>query len=115
VEQMPETVSVSNDAEDSLLVVRAGEQGDAGRVRAIKGANPGIMKPPRIELDIKSGEVSVASMGSNAVLFFPVTADGDVKPLRLIRGGPSNQIALNIGNPGAVGYDTKRDQILVPN
>jgi len=44
-----------------------------------------------------------------------VTANGDVKPLRIIRGGPADQPALNIGNPGAVGYDSKRDQILVPN
>ena len=57
----------------------------------------------------------MASMGTHAVLFFPLTANGDVKPTRIIRGGPADQPALNIGNPGAVGYDSKRDQILVPN
>src|SRR2546426_936884 len=106
---------VANDADDSILVFRAGDQGDVAPIRAIKGPNTGIKNPPGIALDIKNGEVSVASMGTHAVLFFPVTADGDVKPSRIIRGGPSDQIALNIGNPGAVGYDTKRDQILVPN
>src|SRR5216117_3219190 len=106
---------VANDADDSILVFRAGDQGDVAPIRAIKGPSTGIKNPPGIALDIKNGEVSVASMGSHAVLFFPVTADGDVKPSRIIRGGPSDQIALNIGNPGAVGYDTKRDQILVPN
>src|SRR5947207_37529 len=106
---------VANDADDSILVFRAGDQGDVAPIRAIKGPTTGIKNPPGIALDIKNGEVSVASMGTHAVLFFPVTADGDVKPLRIIRGGPANQVALNIGNPGAVGYDTKRDQILVPN
>jgi DNA-binding beta-propeller fold protein YncE len=106
---------VANDADDSILVFRAGDKGNAAPIRTIKGPNTGIKNPPGIALDIKNGEVSVASMGTHAVLFFPVTADGDVKPLRIIRGGPANQIALNIGNPGAVGYDTKRGQILVPN
>jgi hypothetical protein len=46
---------------------------------------------------------------------FPMTANGDVAPTRVIRGGASNQPSLIIGNPGGVGYDTKREQILVPN
>jgi hypothetical protein len=54
-------------------------------------------------------------MGNASVTVFPVTADGNVKPVRTIRGGPVGAIGLNIGNPGAVGYDTKRQQVLVPN
>ena len=81
----------------------------------IKGPNTGIKNPPGIALDVKNSEISVVSMGTHSVLIFPVTANGDVKPSRVVRGGPSNQVALNIGNPGAVGYDSKRDQILVPN
>ena len=106
---------VANDADDSILVFRSTDKGDAAPIRTIKGPNTGIKNPPGIALDTKNGEISVASMGTHAVLFFPVTANGDVKPSRIIRGGPANQPALNIGNPGAVGYDTKRGQILVPN
>ena len=106
---------VANDADDSILAFRASDKGDAAPIRMIKGPNTGIKNPPGIALDVKNEEISVASMGTHAVLFFPVTADGDVKPSRIIRAGPANQVALNIGNPGAVGYDTKRDQILVPN
>jgi DNA-binding beta-propeller fold protein YncE len=106
---------VANDADDSILVFRASDKGNVAPVRMIKGPHTGIKNPPGITLDVKNGEISVASMGTHAVLFFPVTANGDVKPSRIIRGGPANQVALNIGNPGAVGYDTKRDQILVPN
>ena len=106
---------IANDADDSILVFRAGDKGNVAPIRTIKGPNTGIKNPPGIALDIKNAEISVASMGTHAVLFFPVTADGDVKPSRIIRAGPANQVALNIGNPGAVGYDSKRCQILVPN
>jgi len=106
---------VANDADDSILVFRATDKGDVAPIRMIKGPNTGIKNPPGIALDIKNNEISVVSMGTHSVLIFPVTANGDVKPSRIIRGGPSNQLALNIGNPGAVGYDSKRDQILVPN
>ena len=108
-------IFVANDADDSILVFRATDKGDAAPIRMIKGPNTGIKNPPGIALDVKNNEISVVSMGTHSVLTFPVTANGDVKPSRVVRGGPSNQIALNIGNPGAVGYDSKRDQILVPN
>lgn len=106
---------IANDADDSILVFRAADKGNVAPVRVIKGPNTGIKNPPGITLDTKNNEIAIASMGTHAVLFFPVTGNGDIKPLRIIRGGPADQIALNIGNPGAVGYDTKRDQILVPN
>jgi len=106
---------VANDADDSILVFRTTDKGNVAPIRTIKGPNTGIKNPPGLALDTKNEEISVASMGTHAVLFFPVTANGDVKPSRIIRGGPADQLALNIGNPGAVGYDTKRDQILVPN
>ncbi len=106
---------VANDADDSILVFRAGDKGNAAPIRTIKGPNTGIKYPPGIALDMKNEEIVIASMGTHSVLFFPLTANGDVKPLRIIRGGPADQLALNIGNPGAVGYDTKRRQILVPN
>jgi DNA-binding beta-propeller fold protein YncE len=115
VHQERQELFVANDADDSILVFRTTDKGNVAPIRTIKGPNTGIKNPPGIALDPKNGEISVASMGSHAVLFFPITANGDVKPTRIIRGGPADQPALNIGNPGAVGYDSKRDQILVPN
>ena len=106
---------VANDADDSILVFRAGDKADVAPIRVIKGPNTGIKYPPSLTLDLKNAEIAVASMGTHSILFFPLTAAGNIKPSREIRSGPSNQVALNIGNPGAVGYDTKRDQILVPN
>ena len=106
---------VANDADDSILVFKAGDQGDVAPTRVIKGPKTGIKNPPGIALDAKLGELYVASMGTPAVTVYPVTASGDVAPLRTIRGGPKDAVGLMIGNPGAVGYDSKREQILVPN
>jgi len=96
-------------------VFHANDQGDAAPIRLIKGPKTGIKYPPGIALDEKLGELYVANMGNPSVTVFPVSASGDTTPLRTIRGGPAGAVGLMIGNPGAVGYDSKRDQILVPN
>jgi 6-phosphogluconolactonase (cycloisomerase 2 family) len=106
---------VANDADNSILVFRGSDQGDVAPTRTIKGAKTNIKSPPGIALDSKLNELYVASMGTPAITVFPVTANGDVAPLRTIRGAPAGTVSLMIGNPGAVGYDTKREQILVPN
>ena len=106
---------VANDAESSILVFSASAEGDAAPIRVIKGPNTGIIHSTGIALDAKLGELYVASMGTPSVGVFPVTANGDVAPFRTIRGAPVGTKSLMIGNPGAVGYDTRRGEILVPN
>ena len=44
---------------------------------------------------------------------YPLNTDGNAAPLRTIRSPPRGKEALATGNPGAVGYDTKRNRILV--
>jgi DNA-binding beta-propeller fold protein YncE len=106
---------VANDADSSVLVFSAQAEGDVAPIRVIKGPKTGIKHPPGIALDEKLNEIYLANMGNASVTVFPVTANGDVTPIRTVRGAPAGSVGLNIGNPGAVGYDTKRDQILVPN
>jgi len=106
---------VANDADNSILVFRASDDGDTAPIRIIKGPKTGIKSPPGIALDSKLGELYIANMGTPSITVFPVTANGDVPPTRTIRGGPEGAVGLMIGNPGAVGYDSKREQILVPN
>jgi DNA-binding beta-propeller fold protein YncE len=106
---------VANDADSSILVFRATDQGDAAPIRMIKGPKTGVKHPPGLALDAKLNELYVANMGSPTVTVFPVTASGDVAPIRTVRAGPVGAANLMIGNPGAVGYDSKREQILVPN
>ena len=106
---------VANDADSSMLVFKATDQGDVAPIRVVKGPKTGLKHPPGIALDEKLNEIYVANMGNSSVTVFPVTADGNVAPTRTVRGGPPDAVGLNIGNPGAVGYDSKREQILVPN
>jgi hypothetical protein len=106
---------VANDAGDAVLVFRTTDKGDTAPIRVIQGPNTGIKHPPGITVDEKRDELFVASMGNVSVRVFPVTANGNVSPLRIVRGGPQGTLALNIGNPGGVAYDTKRDEILVLN
>jgi DNA-binding beta-propeller fold protein YncE len=106
---------VANDADDSILVFRATDHGNTAPIRVIKGPKTRIKNPPGIALDVKLGELYVANMGNSSVTVFPATANGDVAPLRTVRGAAMGTANLMIGNPGAVGYDSKREQILVPN
>jgi hypothetical protein len=108
-------IFVANDADDSVLVFNITDNGNVAPKRVIKGPRTKIMNPTGVTIDPMNNELWVASMGNYTATVFPVTASGDVTPIRQIRGGPENGEALMIGNPGAVGYDSKRQEILVPN
>jgi DNA-binding beta-propeller fold protein YncE len=108
-------IFVANDGDDSVLVFRVTDGGDVAPTRVIKGRRTHVKNPSGIAVDAKNGELWVASMGNYDVSVFPIAARGDVAPLRVIRGGPAGAEGLMIGNPGAVGYDSKRQEILVPN
>ena len=108
-------IFVANDADDSVLVFRLSDNGDVAPTRVIKGPRTGLMNPTGIAVDAKNDEVWATSMGNYKVTAYPIDANGDVPPSRTIRGGPEGKVSQMIGNPGAVGYDTLRNQILVPN
>ena len=40
---------------------------------------------------------------------------GNAVPLRTIRSAPANKVSLKFGKTQAVTYDTKREEMLVPN
>ncbi len=106
---------VANDAGDSILIFRVTDSGDVAPVRIVKGPKTGIKNPTGVFVDSKNNEVWVSNMGNHSATVFSRTANGDVAPLRTIRSAPQGKLALAIGNPGATEYDTKRDEILVPN
>ena len=108
-------IFVANDADDSVLVFNITDNGDVAPKRVIKGTRTRIKNPTGVYVDAVNNELWVASMGNYTATVFPVTANGDVAPIRQIRGGPEKGEALMIGNPGAVGYDSKRQEVLVPN
>ena len=68
-----------------------------------------------VALDLENDEVWVANYGDHTALVFPRTGAGNVAPKRILRNAPSGSPTVGFGNPGAVAYDSKRDEILVPN
>jgi DNA-binding beta-propeller fold protein YncE len=106
---------VANDTGNSVLVFRADASGDVAPIRVIKGPDTEIDAPGGVFLDTKNNELWVSNYGNHSLNVYTRTADGNTAPLRRIRSGPLDSRALMIGNPGAVAYDTKREEILVPN
>ena len=106
---------VANDAGDSILVFRTTDSGDAAPVRIIRGPQTGIKNPTGIFLDLKNDELWVSNMGNHSATVYPRGGNGNIPPLRTIRSAPLGKVAMAIGNPGAAAYDSKRDEILVPN
>jgi DNA-binding beta-propeller fold protein YncE len=108
-------IYVANDPDHSILIFKTTDQGDVAPSRIIKGPKTGIQNPTGVFADIKNDELWVSNMGNHSATVYSRTASGDAAPLRTIRSAPAGKHALMIGNPGAVEYDSKRDEILVPN
>ena len=106
---------VANDTANSVLVFSADASGDVAPIRVIKGPDTELDAPGGVFLDTQNNELWVSNYGNHSLNVYALTADGDTAPLRRIRSGPADSRALMIGNPGAVAYDTKREEILVPN
>ncbi|MBI2818512.1 MAG: hypothetical protein HYX73_00905 [Acidobacteria bacterium] len=108
-------IYVANDAAHSILVFRTTDSGDVAPSRAIRGAKTQLRSPTGIFLDKQNDELWVSNMGNHRATVYPRTANGDVPPKRVIRSAPEGKRAQMIGNPGGVAYDSKRNEILVPN
>jgi DNA-binding beta-propeller fold protein YncE len=106
---------VTNDTDDSILVFDVAAAGNAAPRRVLKGQKTGLKNPTGVALDKKNGELWIANFGNHTATAYRLTAAGDVAPLRTVRAAPAGTPSLMIGNPGAVAYDSKREQILVPN
>jgi len=108
-------IYLANDADNSVLVFGAEDSGNVAPRRVIKGSRTGIKNPTGIYLDPKNQELWVASMGNHSATVYRMDASGNTPPVRTIRSAPADKQALAIGNPGGVAYDSKRQEILVPN
>jgi hypothetical protein len=106
---------VANDAANSVLVFDAAASGDVAPKRVIKGAKTKLANPTGIFADVKNRELWITNFGGHSATAYDLAASGDVAPKRIIRNAPEGTPSLMIGNPGTLGYDTKRERILVPN
>ncbi len=115
VDAAHDEIAVANNGDDSILIFQRTAQGDVAPVRAIRGARTGIHRPMGVAIDSKNGDVWVSNFGDHTAVVFARTADGDVSPTRVIRSAPAGAPSTGFGNPMAVAYDSKREEILVPN
>ena len=115
VDEQHGEVYVANDAGDSIVVFQVTDSGNAAPVRVLKGPKTQIKNPTDVFVDTINDEMVVANMGNHRATVYHRTAQGDTPPIRTIRAAADGVPALQIANPGAVAYDSKRDEIIVPN
>jgi DNA-binding beta-propeller fold protein YncE len=108
-------IAVASYGNDSVLIFHRTDQGDVVPVRMIRGSRTAISGPMGVSIDTKNDELWVTNYREHTALVFSRTAAGNVAPKRVLRNAPPGTPAVGFGNPGAVAYDSKRDQILVPN
>ena len=108
-------IAVANYGDSSVRIFRRGDRGNAQAVRVIRGALTQIVGPVSVAIDTKHDEMWVANYGDHTAVVFPRTASGNVRPKRTIRNAPKDTPTCGFTNASAAAYDSKRDEILVPN
>jgi len=108
-------IAVANYGDSAVRVFRRGDRGNVQPVRVLRGALTQIVGPISVAIDVKNDELWVANYGDHTAVVFPRTASGNVRPKRIIRNAPKDTPTCGFTNASAAAYDSKRDEILVPN
>ena len=108
-------ILVANDYTSEVLIYDINANGDAPPKRVLGGPKTMVKSPTAVFVDTVNNEMWVTNFGNHTATVYPRGAGGDTAPLRVIRSAPLNMPAPMMGNPHPLAYDTKRDQILVPN
>jgi DNA-binding beta-propeller fold protein YncE len=114
VDNVHDEIAVANDGDNSVLIFSRTANGNVPPIRVIKGSHTAIERPMGIALDTDHDELWVANWGHEAPVF-DRSASGDATPKRVIRSAAPGTPVAGISVPPALGFDTKRDQLLVPN
>ena len=70
----------------SILVFASNAVGDAAPIRVIAGPSTGLVAPFAITVDAVNNELYVSDFFGSAVHVYPLDADGDVAPRRVVNG-----------------------------
>jgi DNA-binding beta-propeller fold protein YncE len=108
-------ILVANDGGNSILFFARTAEGDVAPVRTLEGPATGINTPNGVAVDSVHHEIWVSNWATHSATVYPIDAQGNTAPLRTIRSAPENTPQPGLGNPGAVGYDSKKQEIVVPN
>jgi len=108
---------VANDIGQSVIVFAnaAKLQGDVPPARVIHGPSTRLRNPTGVALDLTHQELWVSNLGNSSATVYPLMANGDVPPLRIIRSAEESKRGVKFGRTAAVTYDPIRQEILVPN
>ena len=108
---------IANDIGQSVLVFTnaAKLNGNVAPTRVIHGPSTRLRNPTGIALDLKNRELWVSNLGNSSATVYPLMANGDVAPVRVIRSAEEGKQSLRFGKTQALAYDSTREQILVPN
>ncbi|HTM24413.1 MAG TPA: hypothetical protein VL225_04415 [Vicinamibacterales bacterium] len=113
VDEAHDELFVANNGDNSILVFPRTAAGNVQPTRVIRGGATGIKGPMGVA--VAKDEIFVANFGDHTALVFSRLAAGNVAPKRIIRNAPAGKETSGFGNPYAVAYDSKRQEILVPN
>ncbi len=115
IDAVHDELAVANNGDHSVLIFQRSEGGNVAPVRVIRGPQTKIRAPMAVSVDSQNDEIWVANFEDHSAVVFDRTASGNAAPKRIIRSAPEGAPTGGFGNPMAVGYDSKRDEILVPN
>jgi DNA-binding beta-propeller fold protein YncE len=108
-------LAVANYGTNEILIYNKAANGDAAPSRILGGSRTGIVGPVAVQIDRKNNELWVANYGDHTALVFDRNASGNVAPKRIVRNAPAGTPTTGFTNASAAAYDSKRDQLLVPN
>ena len=108
-------IAVANNGDNSILIFDRTRSGNVAPMRSIRGDRTGINRPVGLAFDTKNDEVWVSNYGDHSAVAFDRAADGNVAPRRIIRSARPGTPTAGFGNPMALAYDSKREELLVPN
>ena len=108
-------LAVANYGTNEILIFAKSANGDVAPSRILGGNRTGIVGPIAVQIDRKNNEIWVANYGDHTAVVFDRTASGNVEPKRIVRNAPAGTPTTGFTNASAAAYDSKRDQLLVPN
>ncbi len=108
-------ILVANDQSHEVLAFSRTAQGNVAPLYILAGSATGLKNPGAFFLDTKNDELWVTNWGDHSVNIYPADARGNVAPLRTIRTAPKGEPVAGLGTPSAIAWDSRRDELLVPN
>jgi DNA-binding beta-propeller fold protein YncE len=107
--------AVANNGDNSVLIFSRTADGNVSPLRVLSGPRTQINRPMGVAIDLVNNELWVSNFIDHSALVFDRAASGNTAPKRIVRSAPAGTPSPGFGNPQAAAYDSKRDQILVPN